>query len=76
MDSLQADIQAEINALLDGQTTDVLVEETGDGRARGRNRNDKLVYVEGAGDRTGEVLAVEIDRTGPWSLGGRAVTAA
>ena len=76
VDSLQADIQTEINALLSGQTTDVLVEETGDGRARGRNRNDKLVYVEGADDRTGEVLAVEIDRTGPWSLGGRAVTAA
>ena len=72
----QADIQTEINALLSGRTTDVLVEETSDGRARGRNRNDKLVYVEGAGDRTGEVLAVKIDRTGPWSLGGCAVTAA
>ena len=76
IDGLQADIQTEINALLSGRTTDVLVEETSDGRARGRNRNDKLVYVEGAGDRTGEVLAVKIDRTGPWSLGGCAVTAA
>ncbi len=76
IDEIQASIQTEINGLLAQQTVEVLVEEADNGRGRGRSRNDKLVYIQEAEDRIGEVVDVVIDRAGPWSLGGRLVTAA
>ena len=70
IEELQASIQAEINAALDGQTVEVLVEGVKRGKAHGRNRNDKLVYIEDAEDRVGEVVDVEVRDTSPWSLRG------
>ena len=76
IDEAQAAIQADINRELLGSTAEVLVEDVKNGRAYGRNRNDKLVHIENASDRVGDVLSVRIDKTGPWSLQGTAVTAA
>jgi tRNA-2-methylthio-N6-dimethylallyladenosine synthase len=76
IEELQAAIQTEINGGLQNRTVEVLVEETEQGKSRGRDRNDKLVYIEDAEDRTGEVVDVVVDRAGPWSLGGHLVAAA
>ena len=76
IEELQAGIQSEINSRLKEQTVDVLVEGVKGGNAQGRNRNDKLVYVEDAQDRIGEVVDVKIDKTSPWSLQGTVVSAA
>ena len=76
IDDLQASIQAEINAELSGQTVEVLIEGVKRGQVHGRNRNDKLVYVEGADDAIGRVVPVKIERAGAWSLTGRSARAA
>ena len=73
---LQTGIQAEINSRLQNQTVEVLVEGAKRGKAEGRSRNDKLVYIEDRHDRMGQLLNVKIDKTGPWSLRGTAVSAA
>ena len=70
VEALQADIQAERNSELLEQTVDVLVEGMRRGSAEGRNRNDKLVYVQDGHDRIGEVVGVKINKTSPWSLRG------
>ena len=76
IEELQVGIQSEINGRLQDRTVEVLVEGSERGKGRGRNRNDKLVYIENAEDRTGQVVDVMIDRAGPWSLNGHAVAAA
>ena len=76
VEELQAGIQAEINGRLNNSRFEVLLEGITRGRVEGRNRNDKLVYVEDADQRIGEMVSVEIDRTSPWSLQGRVVSAA
>lgn len=75
VDDLQADIQTEINSKLKGEVLDVLLEGEKRGKAEGRNRNDKLVYMENGLDRVGEVVAVRVDKTSPWSLQGTVVSA-
>ena len=67
---LQTDIQTEINRKLYDQTMQVLVEGMKRGKAHGRNRNDKLVYVDGGEDSIGEVVNARIHKTSPWSLTG------
>ena len=76
IEGLQAGIQREINDGLRGKMVEVLVEGVKRGTAQGRNRNDKLVYLENGRDRTGEVLNVNIHKTSPWSLQGSVVSAA
>lgn len=46
LDEIQQRIQAEINALLIGETAEVLIEGEKRGRIFGRTRLDKLVYLE------------------------------
>ncbi len=73
---LQAEVQAQINRRYQDQTVEVLLEGTKRGSAHGRNRNDKLVYVEDGHDRIGRIVSTEIEKTSPWSLRGRMVPAA
>jgi tRNA-2-methylthio-N6-dimethylallyladenosine synthase len=73
VDELQARIQAEINGELLAQTVEVLVEGEKAGRTHGRNRNDKIVYLDDGHERIGEVVEVKIEKTGPWSLQGSLV---
>ena len=80
LDGLQAEIVAEINARLLGQTVEVLVEgrkkarpEQGRrGRWWGRTRTDKLVFFEDERDWRGRLARVRITWAGPWSLIGEA----
>jgi len=71
IEALQADIQREINGRLHGQTLPVLVEGLKRGKAEGRTRNDKLVYIEAGEELIGETVDVKIESTSPWSLKGR-----
>ena len=66
----QKKILSEINAPLQGQTVEVLVESRKRGRWSGRNRNDKLVYFDDDRDLKGQLVDVRIESTGPGSLQG------
>ena len=70
IEELQEEIVTKINERIKGQTVEVLVEGRKRGKWFGRNRNDKLVFLDHSEDRTGELVDVRIDKTGPWSLGG------
>ena len=70
LEELQSGVQTEINLCLQGSTLEVLVEDEKSGRAFGRSRNDKLVYIDQATDRIGELLDVRINESTPWSLQG------
>ena len=70
VDELQENIQAKVNSRFMGSKTQVLLEGTKRGRIHGRNRNDKLVYVDAPEDLVGEIVDVAIEETGPWSLQG------
>ena len=70
VEDLQAEVAAEINATLQDQTVEVLVEGRDKGKWRGRTRTDKLVFFEDAGDFHGKLARVRITRTSPWSLQG------
>ncbi len=80
LDDLQAEVVAEINGRLVGQTVEVLVEgvkkarpERGRGeRWWGRTRTDKLVFFEDEGDWRGRLAQVRVTWAGPWSLVGEA----
>jgi tRNA-2-methylthio-N6-dimethylallyladenosine synthase len=71
IDDLQERIVGEINALLLGQTVEVLVEERYKSKWRGRTRTNKLVFFDVSDqDWTGQLARVRIVRTGPWSMQG------
>ena len=70
LDGLQATVAGEINAALQGQTVEVLVEDQRQQRWRGRTRTNKLVYFEDPGNWRGRLAQVEIAWTTPWSMRG------
>ena len=70
LDQLQESILQEINAVLVGQNTDVLVDARHKGKWQGRTRNDKLVFFEDDGQHLGDVVTVNITRASAWSLQG------
>ena len=76
VERLQEQVLTGINSKLQGREVDVLVEEARRGKAYGRNRNDKIVYVAGAEDRIGEVVTATVEATSPWSLQARLGAAA
>ena len=71
---LQQEIQARNNACLIGRNFDVLVEGRKRGRLHGRNRGDKLVYLNTPSDLPshqpviGQTVKVQITESSPWSL--------
>ncbi|MFP3879956.1 MAG: tRNA (N6-isopentenyl adenosine(37)-C2)-methylthiotransferase MiaB [Dehalococcoidia bacterium] len=71
IESLQARIATEINSQLQGKLVKVLVEGKKKGKWFGRTRSDKLVFFEDAGDWLGQLATIQIEKTSPWSLGGR-----
>jgi tRNA-2-methylthio-N6-dimethylallyladenosine synthase len=73
VEALQKRIVGEINAALRDKVEQVLVEAEVRGRWSGRTRGDKLVHFDGD-CRPGDLVMVNIERTGPWSLGGRLVS--
>ena len=73
VEELQESIAAEINDRLRGKRVEVLVEGRKKGKWWGRTRADKLVFFSDAADRTGQLVDIEVTRTGPWSLQGNLV---
>ena len=84
--AVQEGIGAELNAGWLGRRTEVLVDEVRQPRAHdheaevdpdagprlvGRNRQHKLVHFAGPASLLGELVEVEIERAGPYSLNGR-----
>ena len=76
LEEMQASVQTELNSRLEGETVEVLVEGTKKGKAYGRNRNDKLVFIDKGDDRVGSTIPVDIQRTSPWSLQGKVAVSA
>ena len=69
LEDLQERIVADIHARYLSTTVPVLFEEKSKkGRWRGRTETNKLVFVESTQDLRGQLLAVNIDWTGPWSM--------
>jgi tRNA-2-methylthio-N6-dimethylallyladenosine synthase len=70
IEKLQEKIATEINARLQGETIEILVEGRKRGKWYGRTRTDKLVFFSNDGDCAGQLIRVRIDKTSPWSLQG------
>lgn len=74
VEQLQNEIQTKNNATLIGSNFDVLVEGRKRGRLHGRNRGDKLIYLnmavgtEAVEPQPGQTVQVEITDSSPWSL--------
>jgi tRNA A37 methylthiotransferase MiaB len=78
VDGLQQEIQTRNNATLVGNVYNVLVEERKRGRLHGRNRGDKLIYIDtqySQGPQPGQTVLVEITESSPWSLEAKLVPA-
>ena len=70
---LQEKIVTGISAKLLGTTVEVLVEGSKKGRWYGRTRTDKLVFFDDERDLLGQLVEIEVKKTGPWSLQGTAI---
>ncbi|MDQ3937912.1 MAG: MiaB/RimO family radical SAM methylthiotransferase [Chloroflexota bacterium] len=81
---LQEQLGLEANRNWEGRTTDVLVDQTrpapahdhgepGPPRLAGRNRQNKLVHLEGPPDLLGSMVSVQVERAGPYALVGSRV---
>jgi len=70
VNDLQEEIVAEINSRYVGQTVEILVEEKHKGKWKGRTRANKLVFFEDEQDRKGQLVNIEIEWAGPWSMRG------
>ena len=57
-------------AYLLNQTFDVLIEGKKEDKWFGRNRNDKLVFLDDTDVSAGETINVRINKTSPWYLNG------
>jgi tRNA-2-methylthio-N6-dimethylallyladenosine synthase len=55
-----------------GQSVEVLVEDKHKGRWRGRSPQGKLVFFDDDRELKGQLAAVRITHTGPWSMSGEA----
>ena len=76
LDAVQCAIQTEKHAGLVGSFSDILLEGRKRGRMFGRNRNDKIVYIDGddhsgCNVRVGETIKVEITESTAFSLVGQ-----
>jgi len=66
----QEKICAKINNRLIGSETEILVEGKKEDRWYGRNRNDKIVFVDSPDMILGSMLTVKIEQSSPWYLEG------
>jgi tRNA-2-methylthio-N6-dimethylallyladenosine synthase len=70
LEDLQASVASGINARYEGRIVDVLVEEKHKDRWKGRTRTNKLVFFESPQKLRGQLVRVQVDWTGPWSMVG------
>jgi len=73
IEALQKEVSTEKMRRYLGQTVEVLVEERDKGRWRGRTPHNKLVFFDDPRDLRGQLVAVHVSHTGPWSMSGRKV---
>jgi tRNA-2-methylthio-N6-dimethylallyladenosine synthase len=73
LEALQEAVSTEINARFLGEIVEVLVEDQHKGKWRGRNRQNKLVFIESDLPLRGRLVEVQITWSGPWSMQGRFV---
>jgi len=73
IEELQEQVSAEINARFLGETVEVLVEDQHKGKWRGRNRQNKLVFIDSPLPLHGRLVEAEVIWTGPWSMQARFV---
>jgi tRNA-2-methylthio-N6-dimethylallyladenosine synthase len=73
VERVQERIASEINAALQDQVLDVLVEAQRKGRWEGRTRTNKLVFFDHDENWMGRLARVRIVKTSPWSLQGELV---
>jgi tRNA-2-methylthio-N6-dimethylallyladenosine synthase len=73
IEALQEEVSAAINERFLGTTVEVLVEDQHKGKWRGRNRQNKLVFIESDLPLRGRLVEAQITWTGPWSMQGRFV---
>ena len=76
LDAVQCAIQSEKHANLVGTSTDILIEGRKRGRMFGRNRNDKIVYIDNSDQsnpavQVGDTISVEVTEATAWSLVGQ-----
>jgi len=75
LEQVQARILKTLNARLEGQQVEVLVEGEKKGRWFGRTRTDRLVFFAAEGNWLGRLATVKVTWSGPWSLIGEPVVA-
>jgi tRNA-2-methylthio-N6-dimethylallyladenosine synthase len=73
LEDLQERISTQNNAKYLGTTVEVLIEDQHKGKWRGRNRQNKLVFVDSALPLRGRLVEAQVTWTGPWSMQGRFV---
>lgn len=73
LEIIQEQISTEINSKVLGQITSVLFEGKTKRRWRGRNPNNKLVFVDSEENLLGQERDVQITWTGPWSMIGNLI---
>ena len=73
LEALQEEVSSEINQHFLGEIVEVLVEDQHKGKWRGRNRQNKLVFIESELPLRGRLVEAQITWTGPWSMQGRFV---
>lgn len=73
LDALQEEISTAANARYLGQIVEVLVEDTHKGKWRGRDRRNKLVFIESDLPLRGRLVQAQVTWTGPWSMQARLV---
>ena len=71
LEALQETVCAAINSRALGTTVEVLVEDQHKGKWRGRNRQNKLVFIDSELPLRGRLVEAQITWTGPWSMQGR-----
>lgn len=70
LEELQAGISHEINASHLGQEVEILVEGRHKKRWMGRTRTNKLVFFESPSYHAGELVRVQVEHSGAWSMNG------
>jgi tRNA-2-methylthio-N6-dimethylallyladenosine synthase len=68
VETIQAEIVADINLRLAGKTVEVLVEGKKRGKWYGRTRSNKIVFFDSDGNCIGRLVDVTIIKTSPWAL--------